>query len=76
MSPRTLSITTLVYAALSAFFRGQSLSVPVFKVPFLGGAWLGWIMLALVALTGGWLLWRRAAWDLEPAHLEAGLPLP
>lgn len=71
MSPRTLSITTLVYAALSAFFRGQSLSVPVFKVPFLGGAWLGWIMLALVALTGGWLLWRgQREWHWSPLTLK------
>lgn len=71
MSPRTLGITTLVYAALSALFRGLSLTVPVFKVPFLGGAWFGWIMLALVALAGGWLLWRgQREWHWSPLTLK------
>jgi len=71
MNPFTTGISLLVYAALSALFRGLSLSVPVFKVPFLGGAWFGWIMLALVALTGGWLLWRgQREWHWSPLTLK------
>ena len=71
MSPRTTGITLTAYAALAALFRGLSLSVPVFKVPFLGGAWLGWILLALSALSGGWLLWRgQAQWHWSPLTLK------
>ncbi|OYW77469.1 MAG: hypothetical protein B7Z37_04320 [Verrucomicrobia bacterium 12-59-8] len=71
MSPRTTGIITLVYAALSALMRGLSLSVPVFKIPFLGGALLGWVLLVLVALTGGWLLWKgQRQWQLSPLTLK------
>ncbi len=71
MSPRTTGITLLAYAVLAALFRGLALSVPVFKVPFLGGAWLGWTLLPLLALTGGWLLWRRQTqWHWSPLTLK------
>ena len=71
MSPRTTGITLLVYAALGALFRGLGLSVPVFKVPFLGGAWLGWGLLALMVLAGGWLLWRaQTQWHWSPLTLK------
>ena len=71
MSPRTTGITLIAFAALSALFRGLSLSVPLFKVPFLGGVWLGWILLAVSALTGGWLLWRgQTQWHWSPLTLK------
>lgn len=72
MSPRTTGITAIVFAALSALFRGLSLAVPVFKIPFLGGAVPGWILLTLVALTGGWLLWKKghASWQWSPLTLK------
>jgi microcin C transport system permease protein len=71
MSPRTTGILLLAFAALSALLRALALRVPVFKVPFLGGDWLGWIMLALLALTGVWLLWRRQTqWHWSPLTLK------
>ena len=71
MSPRTTGITLLAYAVLAALFRGLALSVPVFKVPFLGGAWLGWTLLPLLALTGSWLLWRgQTQWHWSPLTLK------
>ena len=71
MSPRNTGITLLAYAVLAALFRGLALSVPVFKVPFLGGAWLGWTLLPLLALTGGWLLWRgQTQWHWSPLTLK------
>jgi len=71
MSPRTTGITLIIFAVLSALFRGLSLSVPLFKVPFLGGTWLGWILLAGFAITGGWLLWRgQTQWHWSPLTLK------
>ncbi len=71
MSPRTTGIILLVFAALSALLRGLSLTVPVFKVPFLGGAWAGWILLGLLTLTGGGLLWRgQRQWHWSPLTLK------
>lgn len=71
MSPRTTGITLLAYAALVALFRALSLSVPLFKVPFLGGAWLGWILIPLIVLAGGWLLWRgQTQWHWSPLTLK------
>jgi len=71
MSPRTTGITAIFYTALSALCRGLSLSVPVFKIPFLGGAWMGWILLVFLALTGGWLLWQgQQQWNWSPLTLK------
>ena len=71
MSPRTFGITTLVYVALSALFRWLSLSVPVFKVPFLGGAWTGWGLLLLFALVAAFVLRSgRRQWHLSPLTLK------
>ncbi len=71
MPPRATGLTFLAYAALSALFRGLSLNVPVFKVPFLGGSWLGWLLLALLAMTGGWLLLRgQTHWNWSPLTLK------
>ena len=71
MSPRTTAIVLLAYAALGALFRGLSLTVPVFKVPFLGGVWLGWSLLTLFALAGVWLLWRGPSqWQWSPLTLK------
>jgi microcin C transport system permease protein len=71
MSPRTTGITLITYAALAALFRWLSLSVPVFKVPFLGGSWLGWILLGVFTLAGGWLLWLgQTQWHWSPLTLK------
>lgn len=71
MSPRVTGITALVYAALSALFRALSLSVPVFKVPFLGGAWLGWTLLAAIAGAGTWMVWKgQREWHWNPLTLK------
>ncbi len=71
MPPRLTAITFIAYAALAALLRGLSLSVPVFKVPFLGGAWLGWALLGLIAFAGGWLLWRgQTQWHWSPLTLK------
>ena len=71
MSPRTTGITTLVYAALSALMRTLSLSVPLFKIPFLGGAVLGWVLVILMALIGAWLFVKgQRHWQLSPLTLK------
>ena len=71
MSPRATGITLIAFAALGALFRWLSLSVPVFKVPFLGAAWLGWLLLAVCLLAGGWLLWRgQTQWHWSPLTLK------
>ena len=71
MSPRTTGISILIYAALSALCQGLALAVPVLKVPFLGGASVGWIILASLALSGGFLLWRgHRQWQFGPLTLK------
>lgn len=71
MSPRTTGIITLVFAAFSALFRGLSLSVPVFKIPFLGGAVFGWVLLVLMVSTGARLLWKgQRQWQPSPLTLK------
>jgi microcin C transport system permease protein len=71
MTPRTTGICLIAFAALSAVFRLLGLLVPVFKVPFLGGAVLGFILLALVAAFGTRLLLRgRNEWQFSPLTLK------
>lgn len=71
MSPRTTGVLLLAYAVLSALLRTLSLSLPVFKVPFLGGAWLGWILIGLACFGGVWLLIRgQAQWQWSPLTLK------
>jgi len=71
MSPRTTGITLNAFATLSMLLHELSLSVPVFKVPFLGGTWVGWILLVLTILTGAWLLWRgQKQWHWSPLTLK------
>lgn len=72
MSPRTLGITAIVYAALSALFRWLSLTVPVFKIPFLGGAVFGWILLPLIIAAGVLLLGKKnnRQWNWSPLTLK------
>ncbi len=71
MSPRTTGISLLIYTALSALCQGLALAVPVLKVPFLGGAWAGWLLLCVLAMVGGFLLWRgQRQWNLSPLTLK------
>lgn len=71
MSPRTTGITLLIFAVLSAVFRWLSLRVPVFKVPFLGGSWPGWILLGFAVVVGASLVWRgRRQWQFSPLTLK------
>lgn len=71
MSPRTLGITLSLFAALAAVQRWLSLEVPVLKVPFLAGAWAGWVLLAL-ALAGGLLLLLKGGreWHFSPLTVK------
>lgn len=71
MTPRTTGICLLVFAALSAMFQFMGLLVPVFKVPFLGGAVLGFILLALVSALGLRLVLRsHNEWRFSPLTLK------
>lgn len=71
MSPRFTGITALLFAALSALCRWLSLSVPLFKIPFLGGAWLGWVLLGAIVLGSAWLLWKGPRqWRWNPLTLK------
>ncbi|MDA0814374.1 MAG: hypothetical protein O3C21_18530, partial [Verrucomicrobia bacterium] len=71
MSPRNTGISAIIYAALSALFRALSLSVPVFGIPFLGGAVLGWILVALLGATGCWMAWKGLRhWNWSPLTLK------
>lgn len=71
MSPRTLGFTLTGYALLAALFRACSLRVPVFKVPFLGGAWFGWLFLAVILAVGVWLIAKGAReWQFSPLTLK------
>jgi microcin C transport system permease protein len=69
MSPRAFGITALIYAALSALFRGLSLSIPVFKIPFLGGHWTGWVLLVIITLVGGRLIMKQQ-WNFTPLAVK------
>ena len=71
MSPRTLGITLSLFAALAAVQRWLSLEVPVLKVPFLAGAWAGWVLLVL-ALAGGLLLVLKGGreWHFSPLTVK------
>lgn len=61
----------MVFAVLSAVFRWASLHVPLFKVPFLGGAWVGWSLLVLAVAAGGLLVWSgRRQWHFSPLTLK------
>lgn len=71
MSPRTTGFFLLVFAALAALFYGLGYQVPLFKVLFLGGAWPGWILSALLALAGIRLLLRpQREWQFSPLTLK------
>lgn len=71
MSPRATAFTLLAFAALSALFRACALAVPVFKVPFLGGAWLGWGVLGGLTLAGVWLVaLGPTQWQWSPLTLK------
>lgn len=71
MSPRTTGILAILYSAISALFYGLGLSVPLFKVPFLGSAWVGWALLALLTLTGiRLLLKKQQGWQWSPLTLK------
>jgi microcin C transport system permease protein len=71
MSPRATGILLLVFSVLSAAFRWASLNVPVFKVPFLGDPWAGWLLLGIFVITAGWLFSRgRQRWQFSPLTLK------
>lgn len=71
MTPRTTGICLLVFTALSAAFQLLHLVVPVFKVPFLGGNVLGFILLLALAILGLRLVLRgRNEWQFSPLTLK------
>ncbi len=71
MTPRTTGICFLVFAVLSAVFRLLRVLVPLFKVPFLGGDVLGFILLGLIVFFGLRLILRaRNEWQFSPLTLK------
>jgi microcin C transport system permease protein len=66
MSRRRTAIVLLTGAVLSAAFRLAGWSVPVCKVPFLGGAWIGWALLILLAAAGAWMLRKGGSFEMNP----------
>jgi microcin C transport system permease protein len=71
MSPRSTGILAILYSAFSALFYGLGLSVPLFKVPFLGIAWVGWALLSVLTLTGIRLLMKgHRTWQWSPLTLK------
>lgn len=71
MTPRTTGICCFVFASLAALFQGVGLVVPVFKVPFLGGKLLGFILLVLMAVYGLALVLRgQREWQFSPLTLK------
>ena len=70
-SPRSLGWWLAGFAVLSAVFRLGKLTVPVFKIPFLAGTTVGWVLTVLVGLIGGWLALRgKPKWQLSPLTLK------
>ena len=70
-SPRRLGWWLLGYAVLSAALRLGGLAVPVFKVPFLGGAALGWGLTMVLGAAGLLLGWKgRPAWNFSPLTVK------
>ncbi|MCB1225631.1 MAG: ABC transporter permease subunit [Verrucomicrobiales bacterium] len=70
-SPRALGWWLLAYTGLAAGLRAFELSVPVLKIPFLGGAVLGWVILFLLAVGGTILLVQgRSTWNLSPLTVK------
>ncbi|TDU68005.1 microcin C transport system permease protein [Prosthecobacter fusiformis] len=71
MTPRTLGIALTIFAFLAALFRWLGFLVPVFKLPFLGGAWAGWILVSLCGLAGLRLLLKgQREWQFSPLTLK------
>ena len=71
MSPRTTGYLSVGFAVLSAFFQGLGFQVPVFKIPFLGGPWPGWILLALLTVISLRLILRpQREWQFSPLTLK------
>ncbi len=70
MSPRILGTLLAFYTLLSGGFRLAGLSVPVFKIPFLSTATVGWVLLGLCLLAGVWLLRGPRQWQFSPLTLK------
>lgn len=71
MSPRTLGFTLTGYALLAALFHACSLRVPVFKVPYLGGVGVGWVLVGAIFGFGAWLVSKGAReWHFSPLTLK------
>jgi microcin C transport system permease protein len=67
MSSRTTGLCLTFFAVLAGFQHACGLAVPVFKVPFLGGHVLGWLLVS-ICLGCGLRLWLRKQreWQFAP----------
>lgn len=71
MSPFITGILLVIFAALSGVLHGLGYQVPVFRIPFLGGQWPGWILLAILAVLGLQLVMRKhKEWQFSPLTLK------
>ena len=71
MSPRLTGFTLIGYVLLGVALRLLRLSVPLFKVPFLVGNGVGYVLSALLILIGVWLALKGGdAWNLSPLTLK------
>lgn len=66
MSHRRTALIMMTGAVLAAVFRLAGWSVPFFKVPFLAGASLGWVILIIISLMVGWLLRKGGRFEMNP----------
>lgn len=71
MTPRTLGLILTIYAFLAALFRWLGYQVPVVKVPFLGGSWAGWALVAVLGLAGLRLFLKgQREWQFSPLTVK------
>ena len=66
MSRRVAAAILITYVALSAAARFAGWPVPIVKVPFLGGAFSGWILLALLGFAGVRLAIKGGRFEPNP----------
>ena len=71
MSSRTTGLCLTFFAVLAGIQHACGLAVPVFKVPFLGGHVLGWLLVS-ICLACGLRLWLRKQreWQFAPQTIK------
>lgn len=71
MSPRTTGYTLIGFGVAATALRLARLSPPVFKIPFLAGNTVGYVLAALIVAIGVWLAIKGGAqWNVTPLTLK------